>query len=144
MTATLKNPAFNQRSMGLLFHLVGIMAPEYPARTRTEFPLLCGCMSCGGIRDFYLGNPEHEPDEIKALTREQRRDVAFQVALIQHGELITKAGAMNYMNKYIMPRTCTCVCAHQWEEQFPAPAGRCMHTYRCTTCGETRTVDSSD
>lgn len=138
------NPAAEAPYMREFFHLIGVsnLHPRQGEERRevTRFPTLCGCTFCGGISNFYLGK---EPIELSALTRATRKDLAYKVALVQHGYYMRawESPGQNLMNRYIFPTKCSCTCEHVVVEKR---IGNCMHEVKCTLCGETRNVDSSD
>jgi hypothetical protein len=132
----MKNPAAEEPYMGKWFRLIGLTNREFPNRYRTEFPMVCSCLKCHGIRDYYLSHEESE------LTPEQRRDLAYEIALVQHGYYLHAWEGQNVGNRYIFPRKCSCTCDHEWKEI--AQPGNCLHTVKCTRCETQLTYDSSD
>ena len=100
------------------------------------FPTLCGCMVCGGISGFFSRQTGSVND----------RQMAHQIALIQHGVYLALWKGQNVANKRIIPKICTCECDHEFahDNRPEDRLGRCENRLTCQKCGFSRIVDSSD
>jgi len=103
----------------------------YEKDNRTIFPTLAACVFCYGFTGCYtrqhgsIENPE----------------LAFQVALVQHGYYLRQWEGRNVANKEFYPKACDCRCKHKWQSKN---IGRCLQELTCQKCNETIQVDSSD
>lgn len=68
------------------------------------------------------------------------KDLAYQVALIQHGYYLRAWEKHNVLNKYQFPYKCICECDHSFEVRS---FYMFEHCYTCRKCGWSGTVDSS-
>ncbi len=99
------------------------------SKSPIRFPTLCGCIVCGGIRGFYK---DKQYDD---------KELAYQIAIIQHGYYLKIWEGQNVTNKELFPKKCTCECAHEFDEKN---VGRCLHEWKCKKCDWVGIVDSSD
>ena len=66
---------------------------------KTEFPTICLCSKCGGTRALIVEvnqPPINDPE------------LAFHVALVEHGYYLKAWEGENVANKYHFPHPCTC------------------------------------
>lgn len=96
-----------------------------------DFPTLVACWACGGIRATFrdgVSNPD--------------KDLAYAVALLQHGYYVAKWEGHRVLNSTCFPTRCTCTCAHARATEVTI--GRCLHRVTCPDCGAGTVQDSSD
>lgn len=97
---------------------------------RIKFPTLCICPSCGGNNAIFFNN-ETIFD----------KDLAYEVAIINHGYYLSRWEGENIMNKSIFPKKCSCSCQHEWETENVTMFN---HKLTCKKCDYIRYMDSSD
>lgn len=97
---------------------------------KIEFPTLCCCLSCGGggINGLF------------ATANIRDKNLAYEIALVQHGYYLKMWEGQNIANKEIIPKMCSCECTHDWKTEALAMF---EHKAICVKCGEIRCYDSS-
>lgn len=96
---------------------------------RIQFPTLSSCPICHGMVGFYDGKTVFD------------KELATQIALVQHGYYLKIWEGQNVLNKKQFPFACKCTCDHEFARKS---IGKCLHKLTCLKCGESITVDSSD
>ena len=102
---------------------------------KVKIPTLCTCISCGGYLDFYNGK-EYD------LTKSERKEFAWQIAMIDYGKNLQLWKGYNVANRFQVPKKCECECDHSNSET--KTIANCYHKFTCLDCGFTTNVDSSD
>ncbi|MFA7150438.1 MAG: hypothetical protein WC067_05430 [Candidatus Methanomethylophilaceae archaeon] len=100
---------------------------EYWPDGRVKWPTLCACTVCGGITGIANQNIS--------------KDLAYEIALMQHGYYLKDWEGHNVANANIYPYKCTCECKHEWNEIKRQGS---LSTYQCKYCGIMVKQDSSD
>lgn len=103
---------------------------------KINFPTLLYCWVCDGIKEVVVSPNSELKDKVKG-----DRDLAFQVALMEHGYMLAKWEGQNIMNKENFPKKCICECNH--ENVMETNIRMFEHHWECPDCGAKRTVDSS-
>ena len=107
---------------------------------RVKFPTLASCV-CGGINRCSNPNENYSTDPTGEKHWVNDRDLAYQVAVLQHGYYLAKWEGQNVANKEYFPKACTCTCDHEIENSTPRAY---FHVATCTKCGMSSGGDSSD